>query len=99
MAVIVFIKRHFKQELVEGGLHLLETFRENARRQPGYISGETLLSHYDRAGVTVLSRWESVDDWVNWQNSADREQNEVRIESLLDRPTMYEIYDLYRPGD
>jgi len=99
MAVVVFIKRHFKSGRVEEGIRMLDTFRAKALQQPGYVSGETLLNHYDRACVTVVSRWNTVDDWVSWQNSADREKNEARIESLLDRPTMYEIYDSYRPGD
>ena len=99
MAVKIFIKRHFKEGHQEKGIQRLHTSRERALRQPGYISGETLVNHYDGACVTVVSTWQSVDDWVSWQNSSDRHNNEEEIESLLDKPTTYEIYDIYQSRD
>ena len=99
MPVRIFIKRHFKPGRFEEGIGLLGAFRKIAREQPGYLSSETLVNHYDGAWVTVVSTWMAVDDWVRWQNSAERDKNEARLESLLDRPTSYEIHEIYREVD
>ncbi len=94
MAIKVLIKRHFKEGSVEEALSLLNHFRANAINQPGYISGETLVNHYDSRSITVASTWQGIDDWVRWQESAEREAYEGRLESLLEEPTRYEIYDV-----
>jgi len=93
MAVRVFIKRHFKQGEADKALGLLAEFRKSAMNRPGHVSGETLVNHYDDNCVMVVSTWASVDDWIRWQNSEDRDRNEARIEGLLDKPTVYEVFD------
>jgi len=62
--------------------------------QPGYISGETLVNHYDYRSITVISTWQSIEDWISWEESDDRAGNEAELESLLEEPTKFEIYDL-----
>ena len=47
MAIKVFIKRHVKKGKAEDTLALLKEVRSQALKQPGYISGETLMNHYD----------------------------------------------------
>ena len=93
MAVRVFIKRHFKEGQADKALNLLAEFRKSAMNQPGHVSGETLVNHYDSNCVVVVATWASVDDWVRWQNSAERDSNEALIEDLLDKPTVYEVFD------
>ena len=94
MAVRIFIKRHVKEGLVEETIQMLSEFRKSAIDQPGYLSGETLANHYDTKSVTVISTWQSVEDWIRWQESSERASNEAQIENLLDRPTTYEVYDI-----
>ncbi|MFZ1201929.1 MAG: antibiotic biosynthesis monooxygenase [Desulfobacterales bacterium] len=94
MAVRIFIRRHVKEGLVEETIQMLSEFRKSAMDQPGYLSGETLANHYDAKSVTVISTWQSVEDWIQWQESEERASNEVQIENLLDRPTLYEVYDI-----
>lgn len=94
MTVKIFIRRHCQEGQVEKALEMLIGFRRAAMDQPGYLAGETLVNHYDSRSILVVSIWESVDDWIRWQNSALRDRNEARIEELLDRPTVYEIFDL-----
>jgi heme-degrading monooxygenase HmoA len=93
MAVRVFIKRHFKQGQAGQALRMLSEFRKAAMSRPGYVSGETLVNHYDNQTVVVVSTWASVDDWIRWQNSEDRDRKEALIEELLDQPTVYEVFD------
>ena len=93
MAVRVLIKRHFKEGQVGKGLRLLAEFRKSAMDRPGHLSGETLVNHYDPNSVVVVSTWASVEDWISWQNSEDRDRNETLIEDLLDKPTIFEVFD------
>jgi len=94
MTVRIFIKRHVKEGLVEKTVQMLNGFRKSAMDQPGYLSGETLVNHYDGNCVTVVSTWRSVEDWIRWQNSEARDRNENLLEDLLDKPTIYEVYDI-----
>jgi heme-degrading monooxygenase HmoA len=94
MSIRVFIKRHIKKNSVEKVISLLKEFRAAAVRQPGYISGETLINHYDRQNMTIVSSWETLEDWMRWQNSEERAANEAKIEQLLESTTKYEIYDV-----
>ncbi len=93
MAMRVFIKRHIKEGSVAQAVEMLDKFRAMARKQPGYISGETLTNHYDPRSITIVSSWQKIEDWIQWQSSDERSANEAEIENLLEQPTKYEIYD------
>lgn len=97
MAVKVFIKRYIKKGKSEAALDLLNEFRSYALKQPGYISGETLVNHYDPCNIIVVSTWQSIDDWIRWQQSDERSIKEDQLESLLEESTKFEIYDLGLP--
>jgi heme-degrading monooxygenase HmoA len=97
MAIKVFIKRHIKEGSVEKAVAMLEEFRNMAKIESGYISGETLINHYDSRSITVVSTWRTIEDWVRWQSSDKRAGNEAKIEELLEVPTKYEIYDIGSP--
>ena len=96
MTVKIFIKRHVKANQVEEACALLNKLRIHAMDQPGYVSGETLVNHYDERSVTVISTWQSIDDWIRWEESDERATNEAELESLLEEPTKFEVYDLGR---
>ena len=94
MTVKIFIKRYIQEDDIEVALSLLSQFRINAIGQPGYISGETLINHYDPRSVTVVSTWQTVEDWINWQESDERALNEAQLEKMMEQPTKYEVYDV-----
>jgi heme-degrading monooxygenase HmoA len=94
MAIKVFIKRHIREGHVEPAVAMLEEFRNMAKKESGYIFGETLINHYDARSITIVSSWKTIEDWIRWQSSDKRASNEVRIEPLLEVPTKYEIYDI-----
>ena len=97
MPVQVFIKKHVKEGHVQSAIGILEEFRNMAKKEPGYISGETLINHYDSRSITVVSTWRTIEDWVRWQSSEKRAANEEKIEAMLEVPTKYEIYDVGSP--
>lgn len=94
MAVKVFIKRYVKKGKTDAALELLKEVRGQALKQPGYISGETLVNHYDPCNIAVVSTWQTVDDWIRWQESDERSGKEDQLEGLQEGPTSFEIYDL-----
>ncbi len=94
MAVKVFIKRVVKKGQTEAVVKLLMDVRSQALEQPGYISGETLVNHYDPCNIAVVSTWQTIDDWIRWQESDQRAAIEDQLESLQEMPANFEIYDL-----
>jgi heme-degrading monooxygenase HmoA len=94
MAVKIFIKRNIKKGKTQEAVELLKEVRSYALKQPGYISGETLINHYDPCNITVVSTWQTIDDWIRWEESDERSANENQLEALQEGPTDFEIYDL-----
>ena len=94
MAIKIVIKRHFKPNTAEKAFALLNKFRNDAMNQPGYISGETWANHYDACSITVVSTWQTVEDWIRWEESDVRAANEEKLENLLKERTEFEVYDL-----
>ena len=94
MSIRVFIKRRIKEGREEEAIAMLNQFRQMAKKQRGYISGETLINHFDSRSITIVSWWQKIEDWLQWQNRAERAANEAMIESLLEVPTKYEVYHI-----
>ncbi|MGD9080249.1 MAG: antibiotic biosynthesis monooxygenase [Desulfobacterales bacterium] len=94
MAVKVFIKRNVKKGKTQKAVELLKEVRSYALKQPGYISGETLINHYDPCNITVVSTWQTIDDWIRWEESNERSAKENQLEALQEGPADFEIYDL-----
>jgi heme-degrading monooxygenase HmoA len=94
MTIRVLIKRHVKEGFVGRVSEMLHEFRKKAKKQAGYISGETWINHYDPRSITIVSTWQHLEDWIRWQSSDERAANEAKIEGLLELPTKYEIYDV-----
>ena len=94
MAVKVIIRRHVQEDKSDQVFELLKRLRVKAISQPGYISGETLVNHYNPQHMVVISIWQSIEDWMNWQNSDERVESEAKLERFLEAPAQYEVYDL-----
>ena len=92
MTVKVFIKRNVTSNS-EGKLRgLLLKMRGACLMQSGYVSGQT-LQRIDRPGERlVISAWQSLEDWEKWFNSAERQEIQIEIDSLLEEDTVYAIY-------
>ncbi|MGB9441334.1 MAG: antibiotic biosynthesis monooxygenase [Desulfobacterales bacterium] len=99
MAIKIVIKRQFKANTADKAFALLNKFRHDAMNLPGYISGETWVNHYDPCSITVVSTWQTVEDWIRWEESDERAANEEKLESLLEKRTKFEVYDLGKLPD
>jgi heme-degrading monooxygenase HmoA len=93
MCVQVMIKRKWKVDKPQELLPLIDNLHTRAKKQPGYISGETLRSMEDPKNFLVISKWETVEDWKKWLNSKERRDIQGKVDSLIGEKTFYEVYE------
>ena len=93
MPIQVIIKRKWQTDNPEALFPLLTELRSLAKKQPGYISGETLRSLDDPEDYMVVSQWETADDWKKWLQSEERRDLQGRVDSLIGERTFYEIFE------
>ena len=92
MAVKIIIDRKIKKGKEVEFFDLLKELRSKAISSKGYVSGETLRALSDRDNYVVLSTWQNVDDWKNWEKNSERKKIQARIEKIMMRPTKTKIY-------
>jgi heme-degrading monooxygenase HmoA len=92
MAIRVLIER----KIVPGNelalSDLLIKLRSKAMHTKGYISGETLRSVDDPFEYLVISTWNSLDDWKNWEADKERQEIQTEIDNLLRTPSIQRIF-------
>jgi len=93
MSIQVMIKRKWKVDKPQDLLPLLEKLHDHAKKQLGYISGETLRSIEDPEDFLVVSKWETAEDWKNWLNSKERRDLQGKVDSQIGEKTFYEVYE------
>ncbi len=73
-------------------LDVMNQLRSKALHQPGYISGETLLS-VDRPGThLVISTWHSLKQGRAWENNPERLEILAKIEPVLSAPARTSVF-------
>jgi len=79
---------------------VIRDVRNEAMKQKGYITGETLVSTDDPSNVVVITTWQSPEDWNAWDTSEKRVKLNERINELLEEPYQIRTYrhDLVREG-
>lgn len=92
MAIKVILYRRVPDEKAAELKPLLHELRSLALKQPGYISGETLMNSDDPEEYLVLSSWASEADWHGWFHNEARAAVQRKIDELLGRETLYQVY-------
>jgi heme-degrading monooxygenase HmoA len=92
MAVRIIIDRKVKKGKEAEFAKLLRELRLKAVPSKGYISGETLRSLNDHANYIVITTWQSVNDWKEWDKNPERKKIQAKIEKVMARPTKTKIY-------
>ncbi len=93
MSIKVIIKRKWQVDKPEELLPLLAALRAAARKQPGFISGETLRSLEDPEDYLVISIWETANDWKKWMQNKKRRDLQGKVDSLIGEKTFYEMFE------
>ena len=86
MVKVVLEHRTKSRENTKKLVKLIKNIRLQARQQPGFITGETLVDTEDPCHVIVISTWQSQEDWKAWDNSPIRGESRPEIEDLLVEP-------------
>ncbi len=85
MQAKVVIERHTAPHQEHHVLAIATELRAAAIRQPGYISGETLIDVEDHTALVVISTWRDIEDWRRWESSEERKRLETNMAPLLSR--------------
>lgn len=93
MPIQVIIKRKWQTDKHDELIPLLTEIRARAKKQPGYISGETLRSLDAPEDYMVVSKWETADNWQRWLQSKERRDLQGQVDSLIGERTFYEIFE------
>jgi heme-degrading monooxygenase HmoA len=92
MAVKIIIDRKVKRGKESDFAKLIRELRGKAISSKGYVSGETLRALEDPNNYIVISTWQSVEDWINWEKNPQRKKIHTKIEKLMARPSESRIY-------
>ena len=96
MAVKILIKRKVAADKAAQLKELVMQLRTISMKQPGYVSGESLKNVDRQNEYLVISTWDSLSAWKDWQSSRERAKIQDQIDALLGQKTEYDVYE-YRP--
>jgi heme-degrading monooxygenase HmoA len=71
---------------------VLLKLREHAMSYPGYVGAENLVSDRDPSIVAIITTWDSVEQWREWQDSKMREEIMKGAEGLLEEELRVSVY-------
>jgi len=91
MVVRVLIDRKIRERGEADFLSCLRQLRSKAIGAKGYVSGETLRLVDDPQNYVVVSTWQSMEDWKEWEKNPDRKKINDEIERLVVRPTVVKV--------
>src|SRR5512139_3835123 len=93
----VIVERKIKSGVGIG--RILHELHMIAFQQKGHISNETLINVSDNHVITLLSTWQSLEDWNAWESSEERAEIIKKIEPLLAEKTQITVYEMMSPAD
>ncbi|MBN1863135.1 MAG: antibiotic biosynthesis monooxygenase [Dehalococcoidales bacterium] len=73
---------------------ILRKLRSQAMQLPGFIGAENMLSEQDRHIIALVSTWEKLEDWREWDKSKIRQDILKKAEPLLAESPKVTIYKL-----
>ena len=71
---------------------ILRELRILGMNQPGFISGETMLSATNQGTTLVISTWAHINDWKAYENSSQRLAMLEELKPLLAEPPTTEVW-------
>jgi len=92
--VRVVIQRKLKEGKKGDLLPLLRALRTAAMSHSGYIHGESLVGSEDPSIISVLSTWQSLEEWKVWEKSRQRVRLYEQIEPLLAEKPRVSVYQV-----
>ncbi len=94
--VRVVIEHKIKSlEDVDAAIDVIREIRNEAMKQHGFITGETLTNVDDPTNMLVISTWENREAWDAWDTSEKRIELKPQINQYLSEPYTTRIYEYY----
>ena len=62
---------------------LLRELRSHATRQPGFISGQTVIDAFNPCVFMTISTWSSIGAWQSWEKNPERAPIIESVDELL----------------
>jgi len=93
MAIRIIIDRKVKKGKEAEFANLVKQVRSKSIFARGYISGEIIRNVSDHQNYIVISAWESVAEWQEYEELAETKKVHARMEKLMARPTKIKIYE------
>ena len=82
-------------EYLDKAIEVIREIRNEAMKEHGFITGETLVKVDDRLKMLVISNWETRESWDAWDKSPKRIALNPKINELLSEPFTVSIYEYY----
>jgi heme-degrading monooxygenase HmoA len=73
----------------------LRELRNEAMKQPGYITGETLVDAEDPRNILVISTWHTVEQYNAWNKTEPRIKMGQQIDKFIAEPHTERVYGYY----
>lgn len=86
MVRVIVEHRTKDKEAAERLIEVIRELRNEAMKQPGYITGETLADTEDPTSILVISTWQTPEDWDAWDTSETRRRITEQMDPLLAEP-------------
>ncbi len=94
--VRVVIEHKIKSpEDVDAAINVIREIRNEAMKQHGFITGETLTNVDDPTNMLVISTWENRDAWDAWDTSVKRMEMNPQINQYLSEPYSVRVFEYY----
>ena len=71
---------------------LLLKLREHAMSYPGYVGADNLVNDRDSTIVAIITTWDSVEQWRDWQDSKMRAEIMKEADGLLEEELRVSVY-------
>ena len=88
----VLLTRRVKRHNYPRVIGLLTDLRAAAMRQPGYVTGETIVKGEDLMEVLAIGTWVGEEYWKAWSTSQARIEIEAMIDPLLEAHPDVAVY-------
>ena len=62
---------------------LLRELRSRATRQPGFISGQTVVDAFSPGIFMTISVWSDMAAWESWETDPERSEIIARVDRLI----------------
>ena len=91
MPVTVLITRELRKDCIPEAFEVIVKLRSLATLEPGYISGQTMVSVKNPNKIVVMSIWENIGRWEDWQASELRNEYTAKMDPMTASPEQVDV--------